>query len=347
MILSNHRTADRGRRTAAAAVILALALVAAVLLAAAAQPARAQDAGAPWRMGFGARGMALGNALAADVSGRASPYYNPALAPFVPRQHLTASMAFMSFDRQMQFLQFAAPVRPRAGVASGIVYAGVDDIQGRNSSGAPTEAFSSEAYAFFLTFGTRIGSRLAAGASFKLYRAQLLAEADAARGVGVDLGLVARLTRRLHVAFVAGDLLARYAWDTADLYGRDGRLRTDTFPRRFRLGASYQFAEGRAWLLAEAELQAARRERAEDGVAEHVRSTRARLGAAYAPLDGFTLHAGLDRLGARGGGRGLRPAAGFAVDRALGQLPLRASYGVVYEANVGSAMHLIALTLFL
>ena len=36
-------------------------------------------AGAPMRMGFGARGMAMGNAMTAVTSGDVQSYYNPAL----------------------------------------------------------------------------------------------------------------------------------------------------------------------------------------------------------------------------------------------------------------------------
>ncbi len=319
-------------------VVLAMALLVPVSV-------RAQDAGAFARLGFGARGMALGNALAADVSGRASPYYNPALAPYVPRQHLSASTALMSFDRRLQFLQFAAPIRPRAGVAAGLIHAGVSDIQGRDDSGNPTETFSTESYAFFLAFGTRIGERLSVGAAFTLHQTQLVDAVDPVRGLGVDLGLTAKVTERLHLGLVVGDLLARYEWDTSSLYGRDGRIKTDRFPVRLRLGASYQLVPGRAWLLGEYEVQRTRREES-GGEAVTVTQGRGRVGGAYAPLDGFMLHAGTDRLGAEAWG-GMRRAAGFALDESIGQLPLRAAYTFVYEANTGSGMHLVALTLFL
>lgn len=331
-------------KTGAAMRIAAAALVL-VLLALAGEPVRAQDAGAFARMGFGARGPALGNALVADVSGDASSYYNPALAPYVPRQHLTASVGLMSFDRSLQGLQFAAPVRPRAGVAAAILYAGVDDIRGRTDSGEPTETFSSESYAFYLTFGTRLGERVAAGASFKLYQERVLDEVDVTRGVGIDLGVLARLTDRLHVGAAVGDLLAKYEWDTTDLYALGGRTRTDAFPLRLRAGAAYAVVEDRLRVLAEAEWQRSRREDT-DGAMQADGRAVLRAGVAYTPLDGFALHVGADRLGAEGGS-GTRPAAGFAVDRAIGQLPLRAAYTFVYEANVGDAMHLVGLTLFL
>src|SRR5690625_29512 len=76
--------------------------------------AHAQSAGSVARMGFGARGVALGNALAADGSGYASAFYNPALAPFVPAQSLEAAAAVMAFNRRMEFVQFSTPQIGRA-----------------------------------------------------------------------------------------------------------------------------------------------------------------------------------------------------------------------------------------
>ncbi|HLT47969.1 MAG TPA: hypothetical protein VK002_12120, partial [Rubricoccaceae bacterium] len=111
---------------------LLLPLCLALLVAA---PASAQYAGAFARYGFGARALSMGSALTADVFGGASPYHNPALAPDVPQQALEASAAYMTFDRQLQHLQFAAPLRPRAGIAGGIVHAGVSEIDGRDGSG--------------------------------------------------------------------------------------------------------------------------------------------------------------------------------------------------------------------
>ena len=97
--------------------------------------ADAQNAGVFSRMGFGARGVAMSNALVADASGDTSPYYNPALAPFISGQNFAASTAFMTLDRTLQFLEFATPLRPRAGVAGGLIHASVSNIDGRDGSG--------------------------------------------------------------------------------------------------------------------------------------------------------------------------------------------------------------------
>ena len=61
------------------------------LLAAFGTPAHAQYAGSFARFGFGARSMAMGGTHTADVFGQASPYHNPALAPYSAAQHLEVS----------------------------------------------------------------------------------------------------------------------------------------------------------------------------------------------------------------------------------------------------------------
>ena len=123
-----------------------------------ASSASGQATGAFTRLGFGARGNAMGNALSADVFGQASAYYNPALAPFTDRQNLSASVGVMRFDRSLQYLQFAAPLKPRAGITLGLVHAAVTDIDGRDNSGFPTSNFSTYAFALFMAFGLRLGS---------------------------------------------------------------------------------------------------------------------------------------------------------------------------------------------
>jgi len=198
-------------------------------------PVAAQQAGAFARMGFGARGMAMGNAVTADVSGHASPYYNPALAPFLERQSLDVSAALMTMDRQLQFVQLSTPLRPSAGIAAGLVHAGVSDFDGRNSSGYHTGTFSTDEFAFFMAFGVRITQRITVGLGISLFRSTLFTGVTAARSIGIDLGMSFRVTERLHVGGVIDDLLARYTWDTSEHHSGGGSTE-DRFPQRIRCG---------------------------------------------------------------------------------------------------------------
>lgn len=321
---------------------------------------QAQAAGMFSRLGFGARGIAMSNALVADAFGDASPYYNPALAPFTSRQHLEASAAFLSFDRELQFLQFAAPLRPRAGIAAGLIHAGVGDIDGRDLSGYHTDTYSTDEFAFFLAFGTRIGARASVGVGLQLFRSDYVALLDPAMTIGIDLGLTVRLTEALRLGLAVDDLLARYTWDTSALYDDSGTSATDAFPVRLRIGGAYRLMEGRAQIVAEyesrvrtAELRTARIDLI-GGLPRPVAQTqdlrlhdaRLRLGAEVRLAEPFALRAGIDRIG-DGAVDAAMPSAGFMVEQAVGRLLARAEYTVVRQPYGTGAMHLLALRLFL
>lgn len=335
-------TEDEGRRTVSKSFVFRLSssvLTLLLMLTLTASAARAQSAGAFARLGFGARGIAAGNALVADLSGDASPYYNPALAPFTTRQNLAATAGFLSFDRKLQYLQFAAPLKPRAGIAAGLTHLRVSEIDGRDDSGFHTEDFSADEFAFFLAFGTCTGERISIGAALKFFRADYLDTREPALTFGLDLGLAARVTERLSLGMAASDLLARYEWEDGS-----GTSVVDRFPMRLRLGGAYRLLEGRAHFRAEAEARRSSRE-ALGGGSETEQDVLARVGGSIQLVEPLAVHAGIDRLGA--GSESLRPSAGFTVSQTIGQLPLRASYAFVRETGAGGTMHLITLRIFL
>ncbi len=340
-----------GWKAAAMVAILAIATL---------PDAQAQYAGAFSRMGFGARGLALGNALVADAMEDGSPYYNPALAPQATSQNLQASAALMSFDRELQFLQFATPLEPRAGIAGGLIHAGVSNIDGRDNSGYHTQDYSTDEFAVFLAFGTRFSDRVAGGIGLQLYRADVHEELEAVHTLGIDVGLTYQATDVLRIGLAVDDLLARYSWDTSSLYGSGGKTTSDRFPLRVRVGASYRLADGRAQILAEYESSFTSVEYrtrsvqlvgdAPQVVEESERSTafdgRVRLGGEYQLSDVFTVRGGLDRIG-EGVPSGLAPAAGFMVAQPVGPISLNGEYAFVLEPHGTGAMHLITLRVFL
>jgi hypothetical protein len=320
----------------------------------------AQSAGIFARMGFGARGMAMSNALVADVSGDASPYYNPALAPLTASQSIEASAALLTFDRELQFLQFATPMKPRAGIAAGLIHAGVSKIDGRDNSGYHTGNFSTDEYAFFLAFGIRMGSRVTGGIGLQLFRADLFEGLKPASSLGLDLGVTVKATEALHLGLAVDDLLARYTWDSSALYGAGGKTTSDQFPTRFRVGGSYRMLDGRVLIVGEYESIVASREHrmrevevVGDVPREVMRSQRLRLhdsrmrvGGEYRPAELFAIRAGLDRIGA-GEVAGASPSAGFMVEQGVGSLGLRGEYAFVLEPYGHGGVHLVSLRITL
>lgn len=330
------------------------------LLAALCVPAvHGQAAGAFARMGFGARGIAMSNALVADVGGDASPYYNPALAPFATGQNVEATAALLSLDRDLQFLQFATPLRPHAGIAVGLIHAGVSNIDGRDASGYHTGDLATDEFAFFLAFGTRIGERLTGGIGLQLFRADYYEGLPAVNSIGLDVGLTARITDALSVGLAVDDLLARYSWDTSGLYGNQGKTTSDVFPTRIRLGGSYTLLDGRASVVAEYESRVSSGEHRSSAVIDQngvpieiteterlrLHASRFRLGGEYRLAESFAVRAGVDRLG--DDLAGATPSAGFMVEQPIGTLVARAEYAFMLEPYAVGAMHFITLRVFL
>jgi len=318
---------------------------------------RAQPAPYP-RMGFGARGLAMSNALIADAFGDGSPYYNPSLAPFTAGQNLEATVALLSLDRQLQFLQLATPLRPRAGIAAGVIHAGVTGIDGRNNSGYHTEDYSVDEFTFFLAFGTKLADRVSAGVGLQLFRADYLDEMDSPVTIGIDIGLNARITDDLYVGAAVEDLLARYKWNTGGLYGEGrGNSVVDDFPVRLRLGSSYRLLDGRAFLHAEYEsiVYAGEHRRSSTEIVGdqpatvtetesfQLQSNRLRFGAEYRLAESFALRGGIDRIFSEA----VRPTTGFFVEQPIGKLVTRIEYAFAVEPFDAGSLHFVTLRLLL
>ena len=350
-----------------APMLLARPGLALLLAVACATPPAAQGAGPFSRMGMGARSLAFPSQVA-DLSGYASPYLNPALAPFQPAQAVELSAGLLRFDREWQAVQIGAPLQPRSGFVGGVVHGGVSNIDGRDASGAPIDAptgdgtYASDEYAFFVAFGTRFTETISGGLGLRLYRTELLEGVRAPTAIGVSAGLTARPSRRLALGLAVDDLFARYEWNA------DGPVRasaTDYFPIRVRGGAAYGLGDRgdgrpRATFAAEVEgavlpveavrpagvrvlgttVSAARDTTLDLTVADVV----ARLGGEVWLTDEFAVRAGLDRVGSGAAGE-LRPGAGFGLEQRFGELDARIDYAAVLEPYGTGIMHMATVRL--
>ncbi len=337
---------------------VARAMLACALVLLFAGQAQAQ-AGVFSRIGFGARGIAMGGGLVAETSGWTSPYYNPALAVFTPQQNIEASAALLNQDRELQFLQLSTPLPPRAGVAVGLIHAAVTGIDGRDASGYHTGELRTDEFDFFLAFGLRASDKLAVGLGMQVFRNELFDDLKPVLAIGVDAGAVYRLSDALHLGIAIEDLLARYTYDTSRIYGQGGKSTTDNFPVRFRVGGAYN--RGPLLLTAEYEGGVTRREfatRASElrgGQIVYVTTTtpyteggqKLRVGAEYQLAAPFVVRGGVDGFGADGVGGALRPSLGFGIEQAAGPLVLRGGYAFVLEPYSTGAMHLITVQVLL
>lgn len=297
-------------------------------------------------MGLGARGMGMGNALTAITSGELSSYYNPALPSFAGQRSATATYAFLSLDRWLAFLNYTQSIRPTAGLSAGVIYAGVHDIDGRDSDGEPNAVWSSSEYQFFFAFSNKFSDQLSIGIAAKLYvssvglqeerRFRLLSiytnhGGSTATTVGIDAGLIYRVTDFLTVGAVVQDIDAKYRWDTANLYGRSGTATTNPFPLLRRIGISYR-------LPGELGIVAVDVENNNQG------TTLIRAGAEVIATEYLTLRGGVDRIQTTENENGVKPSLGFTLRRELDGTSPSFSYAYVFEPFSTSGMSIVSIS---
>lgn len=196
-------------------------------------------AGAFSRMGFGARGIAMGNAMSALTDGAVPGYYNPALLPFSRQSSLTASYSFLSLDRTLNAASFTKYVHPNAGFSFFILNSDVRNIDGRDINGYHTETLSASENVFGFSFGLQPSTKLSLGITMKvLYYA--LYQSVSSTTVGIDFGAAYLLSDEFSLGIVLKDINSKYKWDTTKLYGEEGKSYIDRFPLRKIVSLAYK-----------------------------------------------------------------------------------------------------------
>jgi hypothetical protein len=286
-------------------------------------------AGAPFRMGFGARGIGMGNAVTAVPFGNEDSYYNPALLPFQPQPTVLLSYGSLSLDRRLNFASYTQHLNPDGGLSIGLINAGVSNIEGRDSDGQPTETYSTSENQFFFSFGLEPSRQLAIGVTAKVLYYSLFSNVKSTT-FGADLGALYSISDVLKVGVVLQDLLSKYKWDTSKLYGQSGSSYSNNFPLRRRVGVSYL---ARDWGLIVS------------GEVEWIGSASlARLGTELELFSGLRIRGGIDQI-AFDGSVTSKPSLGFSVQTAVASWSPRLDYAYVFEPDVPSGMHYLTLSL--
>jgi len=201
------------------------------------------DIGSHTRLGFSARGMGMGNAMASVTDDGIYPYYNPALTASIDSTQVDINSSMMSFNRNLNTFGIGFKLPPTAGLYVGIVNANVGQIDGRTSSGYHTSMLSTHDYQIFTSFGIRPSDKVQFGASFKLNLADYHDEVGLAKAFGIDLGMLLKPSDKLHIALSLQDLLSETIWDTSELYGTSGSVNTaNAWPTRISLATSYRIS---------------------------------------------------------------------------------------------------------
>ena len=286
-------------------------------------------AGAPMRMGFGARGIGMANALSAVRSDEITGYYNPALVPFQARPSALLSTGFLPLDRRLNFASYTQRLRPSGGFSIGIINAGVSNIEGRSSDGTPTQTYSTSENEFLLSFGVKPSGQLAVGVSAKILYYSLF-ESVKSTTVGFDLGMLYTLDEQWSFGVVLSDINSKYKWDTSQLYGTAGTTTVDRFPLRRELAVSYapRFVHGVV-----------------SGEVEWVGTTwQSRLGAEIYLHERFALRGGIDQI-SFSRDVNAKPSLGLSVQPPIAALSPTLHYAYVFEPYSPGGIHLISLSL--
>ena len=285
-------------------------------------------AGSAMRMGFGARGMTLGNSAGAMTNDDGLSYYNPAVVPFQSERTAYVSTGFLPLDRNLNFLSYTQSVKPSGGFSLAIMSAGVSKLEGRNSDGLQTETYSTSENEFLFSFGTKIRPNFAIGVSAKILYYSLF-EGVKSTTVGFDLGMLYELDEEWALGLVVGDINSKYKWDTSTLYGQDGTTTIEHFPLRRRLAICYapSFFKSRF-----------------SGEIEWIGSTWLSRAGVEIPLhENLALRGGIDQI-AFDGSINAKPSLGFSIQGPVASWKPVLTYGYIVEPYSPGGLHMLSLT---
>ena len=193
------------------------------------------------RMGITARSIAMGGGFTAELDQSFATFHNPAWAAFLIHRQLGSSYTNLTMDRRLAATSFATSLPPTAGVGVAWIFAGVNDIQGRYSTGMKSSKMQTGENALMITFAQRIVPWISIGANFKLLRYDLpITESDqiSGSGIGFDIGLLIKAATYSTFGIMVQDLSSNYQWNTNEIYTQGGPYK-DEFPTIYRIGSRF------------------------------------------------------------------------------------------------------------
>lgn len=298
--------------------------------------------GAFSRMGFGARGMGMGNSMSAVREGNLVSYYNPALSVFQKGASFSAGYTFLSLGRSLNFISFTKrfELKPKrdslrqnqaAGISMGIINSGVSGIEGRDNQGIKTGDLKTSENQFFFSFSNRFSEKLSLGLEVKFYYYKLY-EKITSTGVGFDLGAVYSMSDNLSFSAVISDLNSKYKWDTAIIRKEQGKSTMNSFPVSKRIGACYSIKN--IGLITSIEIESYSKD-----------SNFLRLGAEYNIFAELFLRGGMERLSLSNRDIPARPSFGFSFFKQSGNLTFGVDYAFVIEPYSPEDQHVLGIDL--
>lgn len=201
-------------------------------------------AGAFSRMGFGAKGLSMGNAVVSNIYGDINGIYNPALSAFQNDGLVNIGYTFLSLDRKLNYIGFSKKFKlPKqtqggAGITLAWINSGVGDIDGRDNDTKKIGSFSTFENEFYLGTSFLLSEQISLGIGFKLYYAKLFTDITST-SFAIDVGGIYKANDNLTFGLAIKDFGAKYEWQTSQLYGALGNTTENKFPKILDLGATY------------------------------------------------------------------------------------------------------------
>ncbi|MBU0474256.1 MAG: hypothetical protein KKF62_08835 [Bacteroidetes bacterium] len=299
--------------------------------------------GAFARMGFGARGMGMGNAMSSVITGDKVAYYNPALSVYQENNSFQTSYSFLSQDRNLNFVSFTRKFefgkrdsdgkfieKPRvAGLSAGIINASVSNFPARDNQGNVTGELNPYENQFFVSLANQFTDKLTIGFTAKFYYSKLYDQIST-NTFGIDIGALYKVNEKISISAVVSDLLSKYEWDTTPIYGMEGFSIDDKFPMLRKIGVSY-FLEQQN-LIAALEL-----ENTSAG------NNYLRFGVEYGIYEGLFLRGGLDKFDLSNTSVPSRPSLGFSYFYDIVNLDIGFNYAFVVEPYSSFDQHIIGI----
>ncbi len=296
------------------------------------------------RMGFGARGIGMGNAMSSVTEGNLVSYYNPALTVFQQDNSFQTSYSFLSLDRSLNFLNFTRRfdfysvdsagnkiVRSSAGISLGIINSGVSNIDGRDGQGIQTGNLSTSENQFFLALANRFSQKISVGISFKFYYYNLYKQITAS-SFGIDIGALYHLNNQWNISFMLTDINSKYKWDSTPLYQQNGTTTQQNFPLLKKIGVSYNNHD--IGLIASLEYEGG------PGSYNIIRS-----GIEYNIYSGFYLRGGFDQFNLSNSDYPATPSFGFSYFKKFGNIVAGVDYAFAFEQYSPSNEQIVGLSI--
>lgn len=301
--------------------------------------------GAFSRMGFGPRGIAMGNAMVAVTDGELVSYYNPAVTVFQKGNSINAAFSFLSLDRKLNYINYtrrfifgarreqddSEDFTNMTGITLGIINSGVSGIEERDNQGIKQGEISTSENLFFVGLSRRFSKTFILGLNVRFYYYSLY-ENISSTGLGFDLGIIYVISDNINLGASISDLNSSYKWDTNELYGQQGRTTTDKFPLSKKVGLSYCFDEPE--ILAAIEFESFNNT-----------SNFIKFGVEYKIFNNLFLRGGLDKLNISNSDFLPKPSLGFSYSQKLDEWKIGIDYAFVFEPYTIGDQHIIGVNI--